>query len=59
MPFPVLEDLLDPGIQPTSPVLAGGFFTTEPPERPVFISSYFKKAPQGVLIGDLVWGSLN
>ena len=30
--------LLDPGIEPTSlasPVLAGGFFTTEPPENPV------------------------
>ena len=31
LPFPPLEDLLDPGIEPmslTSPALAGGFFTT-------------------------------
>ena len=30
LPFPTLEDLLDTGIKPTSPALAGGFFTTEP-----------------------------
>ena len=28
--FPSPEDLPDPGIQPTSPVLAGVFFATEP-----------------------------
>ena len=28
--FLLLGDLPDPGIEPTSPVLAGGFFTTEP-----------------------------
>ena len=28
--FPPPGDLLDPGIQPVSPELAGGFFTTEP-----------------------------
>ena len=36
LPFPPAEDLLDPGIEPMSPVspaLAGGFFTTEPPEK--------------------------
>ena len=27
-------DLPDPGIEPASPVLAGGFFTTEPPGKP-------------------------
>ena len=27
-------DLLGPGIEPVSPVLASGFFTTEPPETP-------------------------
>ena len=34
LPFPSLEDLPDPGIEPTSPAspaLAGGFFTTGPP----------------------------
>ena len=32
--FPPPEDLPDPGIEPTSPALAGGFFTTEPPGKP-------------------------
>ena len=27
-------DLPDPGIEPRSPTLAGGFFTTETPEKP-------------------------
>ena len=31
LPFPSLGDLPDPGIEPTSPALAGRFFTTEPP----------------------------
>ena len=30
--FPPPGDLPDPGIEPASPALAGGFFTTEPPE---------------------------
>ena len=30
MPFPPPGDLPDPGIEPTSPALAGRFFTTEP-----------------------------
>ena len=34
MPFPSLGDLSDPGIEPESPALAGGFFTTEPPGKP-------------------------
>ena len=34
MPFPSPRDLLDPGIKPASPRLAGGFFTTEPPRKP-------------------------
>ena len=32
LPFPSPGDLPKPGIEPTSPALAGGFFTTEPPE---------------------------
>ena len=32
MPSP--RDLPDPGIEPMSPVLAGGFFATEPPGKP-------------------------
>ena len=31
LPFPSPEDLPNPGIEPTSPALAGGFFTTETP----------------------------
>ena len=34
LPFPSLGDLLDPGIKPTSPALAGGFSTTEPLGKP-------------------------
>ena len=33
--FPSLGDLPDPGNEPTSPVLAGGFFTTEPLGKPL------------------------
>ena len=32
--FPSPGDLLDPRIEPESPVLVGGFFTTEPPRKP-------------------------
>ena len=32
--FTSLEDLPSPGIEPASPALAGGFFTTEPPREP-------------------------
>ena len=45
MPFPSPEDLPDTGIKPgplTSPELAGGFFTTEPPGKPATLSSGFK-----------------
>ena len=33
LPFSSPGDLLNPWIKPTSPVLAGGFFTTEPPGK--------------------------
>ena len=33
LPFPFPGDLPDPGIKPSSLVLAGGFFTTEPPGK--------------------------
>ena len=32
-------DLADPSIEPTSPALAVGFFTTEPPEVPTLLVS--------------------
>ena len=35
LPFPSPGYLFDSGIEPTSPGLAGGFFTTEPPGKPV------------------------
>ena len=34
MPFPSAGDLPDSGIERESLVLAGGFFTTESPEKP-------------------------
>ena len=33
LPFPTPGDLLNTGIEPVSPALAGGFFTTEPPAK--------------------------
>ena len=33
-------DLPRSGIEPMSPVLAGGFFTTEPTGKPLYLSSY-------------------
>ena len=33
LPFPPPGDLPDPGTETTSPVVAGGFFTTEPPGK--------------------------
>ena len=35
LPFPSPGNLSDPGIEPESPALAGRFFTTEPPGKPV------------------------
>ena len=40
MGFPIAGDLPDPGIEDTSlvcPVLAGGFFTTEPLQKPIYV----------------------
>ena len=34
LPFPSPRDLPDPGIEPVSPALAGGFSTTEPSRKP-------------------------
>ena len=34
LPFSPPGDLPDPEVEPTSPVLAGGFFTTESPGKP-------------------------
>ena len=34
LPFPSTGDPPDPEIKPTSPAMAGGFFTTDPPGKP-------------------------
>ena len=34
LPFPSPEDLPEPGIEPVSSAMAGGFFTTEPRGKP-------------------------
>ena len=34
LPYPSLGDLPNSGVEPPSPALAGGFFTTEPPGNP-------------------------
>ena len=39
-PFPSPGDLPNPGIKPTSPALAGEFFTSEPPGKPNNNSTY-------------------
>ena len=36
LPFPTPGDLSHSGIEPASPALASGFFTTEPPGKPVY-----------------------
>ena len=35
LPFPSPGYLPDPEMEPSSPALAGGFFTTEPPGKPI------------------------
>ena len=42
LPFPSLGRLPNPGIKPASPALAGGFFTTEPPGAPTWMSTQAK-----------------
>ena len=44
VPFPPTGDLFDPGIEPTSPGLAGGFFAKAPPGKPVNVHKDIKKA---------------
>ena len=34
LPFPSLEDLLDPAVEPGSPALTSELFITEPPGKP-------------------------
>ena len=39
LPFPSLGHLPNPGTEPESPALAGGFFTTKPPGKPNWLPS--------------------
>ena len=43
LPFPSPEDLPHPGLEPTSPALATGFFTAEPPGKPWCCTALAKK----------------
>ena len=43
LPFPSPGDLPNPGMEPGSPVLAGGVFTTEPPGKYTDRSDLFPK----------------
>ena len=36
LPIPLPGNLTGPGIEPSFPALAGGFFTTEPPGKPTY-----------------------
>ena len=36
LPFPLMGDLLNPGIKLVSPAPSGGFFTTEPLRNPEY-----------------------
>ena len=43
LPFPSLGDLPDPGTEPLSLALAGGFFSPEPPGKPTGREEKVKK----------------
>ena len=43
VPFLPPKDLSDPGIKPTSPALAGGFFITESPGKPTWLPPHSQK----------------
>ena len=45
LPFPSPRDLPNPGVEPTSPVLAGKFFTTQPPGKPILPVIYPQTQP--------------
>ena len=60
LPFPSLGDLSNPGIEPTSPTLAGGFFTTEPPGRSMWIYTSLQFTFVGIIyLGLIFWSTLN
>ena len=40
LPFPSPGNPPNPGIEPMSLALAGGFFTTDPPEKPIHVTIF-------------------
>ena len=50
LPFPPPGDLPDPEIQPSSPALAGGFFTTEPPRKPAVAPRKQQNQPSPIAV---------
>ena len=49
LPFPSPGDLPDPGIEPTSPALAGGFFTIQLPGEAHVVVYQLSKPPSCLL----------
>ena len=45
LPFPFPGDIPDPGIEPASPALAGGFFTTEAPGNVTAAAKLLQSTP--------------
>ena len=50
LPFPSPGDLPYLGIKPTSPALAGRFFTAEPPGKPYKVFPFFSRKISGSLL---------
>ena len=52
LPFPLPGNLSNPGIEPASPALAGRFFTTVPPGKPVILvlTAFHKLNIQPILL---------
>ena len=52
--FPALGDLPDPGTEPASPTLAGGFFTDEPPGESVLSNTAVKNTQDNEKVTDRI-----
>ena len=53
LPFPSPGNLPNPGIQPTSPALAGRFFTTEPLRKPTDYLTYLFSFEKTLMLGKI------
>ena len=58
LPFPIPGNLPNPEIKPTSPALAGKFFTTEPPGKPTLYSTVKHAKAQPLGEDALTWQCL-